>query len=295
MTGASNGNAVRQNDWKIRWATTGAVVFILAGFVVVIPMIWAVAHDSSGFSVGNYSSLGSYLQGTTASLFSLGGLLLIYATFRAQQLQISQQEHDQKNQAAQFAAQQDSINRQNFENSFFQLLGLHREIVSELCIIGLTRPTSSFTPETREFHGKECFQVFRQALRERYTSPEMKKFLSGFLGKEIPQKEILDSTIQVYESLPAEHHQQLHHYFRNLYHVIKFVKDSPVENKRRYTSLVRAQLSSLELVLLFYNCLSPIGKGFKPLIEEFGLLEHLDPSLLLDESHKSFYAETAYK
>ena len=85
------------------------------------------------------------------------------------------------------------------------------------------------------------------------------------------------------------------HYFRNLYHTIKFVKSSDIGDKRRYTSLVRAQLSAYELTLLFYNGLSVFGEGFKPLIEEFGLLEHLDDSLLMDRSHKQLYANSAYQ
>jgi folate-dependent tRNA-U54 methylase TrmFO/GidA len=67
-----------------------------------------------------------------------------------------------------------------------------------------------------------------------------------------------------------------------LYHAIKFVKNSELEDKRRYTSLVRATLSQSELTLLFYNCLSPVGQKFKPMVEEFGLLKNLDHRLLMD-------------
>ena len=61
-------------------------------------------------------------------------------------------------------------------------------------------------------------------------------------------------------------------------------------------SLVRAQLSAYELALLFYNGLSKYGEGFKPWIEEFGLLEHLDKDhLLLDPTHKVLYDKKAFK
>jgi hypothetical protein len=73
------------------------------------------------------------------------------------------------------------------------------------------------------------------------------------------------------------------------------VKTSDIEPKRRYTSLMRAQLSNSELLFLFYNCLTTYGKGFKPLVEEFGLLEHLDKSLLLDKSHTDYFAPSAYQ
>ena len=57
---------------------------------------------------------------------------------------------------------------------------------------------------------------------------------------------------------------------------------------------MRAQLSSPELALIFYNCLSDLGKNFKPLIEEFALFDNLDEKLLFDKKHKDFYEATAF-
>jgi len=104
-----------------------------------------------------------------------------------------------------------------------------------------------------------------------------------------------DEVLTFYEDFYNEHETLLAPYFRNLYHVIKFVKTSDIQDKRRYTSLARAQLSKHELFLLFYDCLSSQGKGFKPLVEEFGLLEHFDKKLLLNQSHAELYASSAYQ
>ena len=97
----------------------------------------------------------------------------------------------------------------------------------------------------------------------------------------------------------------LGHYFRTLYHVIKFVDESDAlklenadadkKNRRRYTSLVRAQLSAFELELLFYNGISPYGEKFKPLIEKYGLLENFNTELLLSPVHENFYAKIAFE
>lgn len=85
------------------------------------------------------------------------------------------------------------------------------------------------------------------------------------------------------------------HYFRNLYNIVKFVKNSEFEEKKLYTNMIRAQLSSFELGLLFYNCLSEMGKEkFKPLVEEFGLLKNLDKTILISEEHTAFYNESAF-
>jgi len=87
----------------------------------------------------------------------------------------------------------------------------------------------------------------------------------------------------------------LGHYFRNMYNIVKFVKNSSVDDKRLYTNILRAQLSTHELALLFYNCASDMGKEkFKPLIEEFALLKNLPENILLNSEHKFFYSKLAF-
>ena len=86
------------------------------------------------------------------------------------------------------------------------------------------------------------------------------------------------------------------HYFRTLYHIIKFVDKSTIENKKQYTSIVRAQLSSYEQVMLFYNCLHDNGnEKFKPLIEKYSLFKNLDTSLIFNQQHLDEYEDSAYE
>jgi putative phage abortive infection protein len=60
-------------------------------------------------------------------------------------------------------------------------------------------------------------------------------------------------------------------------------------------NLFRAQLSSYELALLFYNCLSTLGESkFKPMVEEFAFLENLDKSILLSQDDATFFAASAF-
>jgi len=83
-----------------------------------------------------------------------------------------------------------------------------------------------------------------------------------------------------------------------LYHLFKFIENSKLDeiDKKKYASLVRAQLSSYEQIILFYNCLHVNGnKKFKPLIEKFGLLNNIDNKLLLRKEHKAKYIKSAYE
>ena len=83
-------------------------------------------------------------------------------------------------------------------------------------------------------------------------------------------------------------------YFMLLYNLIKFVERTEgVNNKKTYTNIVRAQLTDDELFVLFFNGLSQYGRQhFKPLIEKYSMLKHLDTNQEIIALSRS--AETKY-
>lgn len=246
----------------------------------------------------NWGEYGSYLQGTTAAFWALAGVVLIFAAFvlqneqlKAQRTQYEEEQKEQRaeqaRQAEQFALQQQSIRLQNFDSAFFQLLGLHNNIVDAFMVRDVLRHKD----------GRECFYEYYQDFRLENASMGGKSFASG---------------VAKYEDYYQDRQPNLGHYFRNLYHLIKFVAehdalkhpnpDVEYRTRRRYTSLVRAQLSAYELAFLFYDGLSRHGRDkFKPLIEQFGLLEALDVRLLLNgigmnaSKEKGLYAKSAFE
>jgi len=338
----NSGKTVKNHrNWKITITTWAGWIFVILGVVAAILgflVLRAPTNSSKSptapidlYSLDRLAAYGSYLQGSVASLFSLGGLLFIYASFLGQQKQIAQQDQEQedqkkhfdaqlklqetelKNQKEQFKAQQDSIKRQNFESSFYQLLNLYGETVSQVKAIGVKRDFGVSSIGPQPLQGRECFQEFHRRLSAIYKSPydyseEVAKEINMLVSEKhnpASQTAALITSVVAYQNFynKGGHQESLGHYFRTLYHVFKFIDDSKAfaeyEDKRRYTSLVRAQLSAYELALLFYNGLAPFpaheANKFKPLIERYGLLEHLDENLLLDKSHKDFYAPSAYK
>ena len=110
------------------------------------------------------------------------------------------------------------------------------------------------------------------------------------------EKEI-DRINKTYLAFYDEHQSEFGHYFRSLYNIVKFVDNSQLENKKLYTNLIRAQLSSYELALLFYNSLSDMGfEKFKPFIEKYSLLKTVPKNALINPpDHLPLYDNAAYK
>ncbi len=86
----------------------------------------------------------------------------------------------------------------------------------------------------------------------------------------------------------------LGNYFHNLYHVIAHIDRHRGLDRRLYAKMVCAQLSTPELVLVFYHGLTHRGHKLKTVIERYGLLQDLPPDQLIKPEHWNLYALSAY-
>ena len=320
----SNPNCSTEKDRRQSWITVWLIlasVLVISGFVAAWLGYKSPRQDSTSNFLSDVGNYGSYLQGTVASLWALAGVFLVFAAFLGQKQRLLLQREEleitrsqlaeQKKQSAeqnlaqqqqltmqgqeleltraeleeqrkQSAEQNKSIKRQNFENRFFNMVNLHHKLVTDLADGG--------------WAGRDCFRYWYDKLKEnrsyRLTTTE---YASAKLKGEFNEREF---TVNCYDELYLGRQGHLGHYFRNLYHIIKFVgetNDIEEAYKRSYTNLVRAQLSSYEHALLFYNGLHPVGDGFPRLITRFGLLHNLDTKrLLFKAEHKDYYPETSY-
>ena len=239
--------------------------------------------------------------GATNGLFSaLAFAGVIYAIF-LQKDELSLQRQELKNtrkeiagQKREFQMQNKTLKHQRFENTFFQMLNLHQEIVRGLsysfekeCRKMDSEGKQEVYYEQRTVNGREIFHfTFEKVVINNETAS-----LMGMRGLLMYEK------IKGYElsDIPTYYD----HYFRNLYRIIKFVHESPLiqgfEERYQYTSIVRGQLSRYELIWLYYNCLSEYGNEyFKPLIERYALLKNIRKDLLIEDDSIGSYSKSAY-
>lgn len=254
----------------------------LAILLGAVACIWLL----SGWFLYPLNERGTFgdMFGAVNALFSgLAFASLIYTiVLQKRELQLQRQElvltrAELEGQKLQLSAQNEVLKIQNFESTFFQLLKLLNDIISS---IDLSDNNGNVTK------GRDCLTAFYRRFRNFYLREK---------GENKNQDELL--LIQhAYAGFYEAHQTELGHYFRTLYNIIKFVRNSNIQDKSFYTNLVRAQLSSQELLLLFYNALSDMGiEKFKPLIEEFALLKTVPQNLLLDkERHPALYSRGAY-
>ncbi|GAL87246.1 hypothetical protein MYP_4476 [Sporocytophaga myxococcoides] len=282
---------------KINLYTNWAWGFVWSGIVVsIFSILYFICKNSEeGFAL---NLLGDFLGGSVASIWALAGLFFIYVAFLGQkqqllnqQLELMYSQLEVKYTRLELAGQKEEMKEQNstlkqqrFENTFFQLISLFNTIVTSLDI--RDRKTKVVTTS-----GRECFNIFYLRLRHHLKNI---KYGEASTNDKLDDASIADS-LKAYDTLYDNEKADLSHYFRVIYRIFKFIDNSDIDDKSPYAAIARAQLSSYEQIIIFYNCLHVHGREkFKPLIEKYAVLKNLDDSLIINHKHLEEYDRTAY-
>ncbi len=150
-------------------------------------------------------------------------------------------------QKQQLEIQNRTATRQAFENTFFQMIGQLHMFSSNLIESG-----------PPPIYGRACFANWQWKLREYY--------------RQLPPGERSRRTFGAF-NYGREHSVGL--YLGHLYETVRFILDSGVEDPVRYAAIMRAQLSSAELVLIGYFCAAPEGERLKAIVQQFAFLRHV--------------------
>ncbi|MHA2367166.1 MAG: putative phage abortive infection protein [Candidatus Hodarchaeales archaeon] len=229
------------------------VILIFVGITFYIGALSFYFYNFNGGLVheqDKWGQFGDYIGGTLNPLFAFLALiaLLLTVVLQSRELKLSTKELAESSKA--LKEQSQALNLQNYESTFFQMIRLHHEIVNTMIgyEFNITR------------QGRACFEsvYFRKFKNEYY--PDAVNENQG--------SDPLTISISAYDKFFNNYQHDVGHYFRNLYTIYKFVDDSAVENKKDYTRIIRAQLSSCELSLLFYNSLLDKNKNFMIFIEK---------------------------
>jgi hypothetical protein len=270
---------IKKHSEEIAWFVAGISVLVILVFMLCPPFTpW---FCKGTFDAGQFSKYGSFIGGLVGPLLAFAAFLMVYKTWQTQKEALDEQKKEFEKQKelanAQFAEQKRTADIERFETTFFNMLNMQQQIVDDLCyssekkeIDNMVGPDSNATLKEIpiEIKGRNLFKYF-------YTEKIYNSKNNDF--------NILCYTNDKYENLWTV--KYFDHYFRHLYHIIKFIDNAKfLEYKERYkyASILRANLSSYELIWLYYNGLSSYGnRKFKLLIERYALLKNIRKEKLI--------------
>ena len=180
-----------------------------------------------------------------------------------------------KGQKEQLRAQNETMKLQSFETSFFNLIALlNGQIAGMRTSAGATEP---------DVVGRNCFDIW---FSKWHNADGNRK------GKH-PEKSAIELLELAYNDCNLD--PQVGFFFRTFYHVVNFADTSDVPCPARYIAILRAQLSSSQIAMLFWNSILPRGEKLKPLVNKYALLKHWNaPPYLAVDNYKSEYESSAF-
>lgn len=205
-------------------------------------------------------TFGDFLGGTLNPIFTLMTFFGVIVTIVLQKLELRAAREEYKKSA-------DALGTQAIENTFFNMLNLHHRITENLKLavddISYDNELSLgplHTTIDTPHHGASAFTLLLEIISASTATKE--------------------NTLDIYERIQSNHNHIFGHYFRNLYQIMKFVHEHQViddNQKKKYMSILRSQISTDELSVLFMNCSgNMVDNGeFRQLLIKYQMLEHM--------------------
>jgi len=190
-------------------------------------------------------------------------ILLQREELKLQREELAQTREELRRQGEALEAQVSAVGQQRFDSTFFQMISLHHQIVESVDVW-----------YKRSHRGREGLDRMFSLVTDKMPDVGLPAEKPSDLQKQV--QAIAAGYRQIYDALESE----VGHYFRNLYRIVKFVDEGEVEHKATYTGILRAQLSTREMGLLFYNLFGPGFEKFLPLAERYDLLANLPVDLI---------------
>jgi len=217
---------------------------------------------------------------------------------------------EMKGQKEEFITQNQTLKRQQFENSFFQMLNLQQDILKDITCYNKEQYTikkgvflalsldREFGENIRIMSGREVFYFLYEGPRNDSAGPILQGLKKTFKEKGIQDIDNIFIRFDQFSFL---------HYFKHLFNIIEYVdqtdfltqvnKAKELEDRQFYVNIIKSQLSDYEVIWIYYCGLTQIGKEkYKPLIEKYSMLNGLRTNLLADpNSEYRFYEPSAFQ
>ena len=207
---------------------------------------------NKSFSLHTASEIAPFVGSFVSVFFTLAGTLLILENLR-----ITTENNNQNQLLA---------HKSQFETTYFNLLSSQRQIRDSI----KSSVYSDLHEKTLEESGTNFFDELATNITVEFAK--------------LPQD--FKTLLELYNNKFSVYNSDLGHYFRHMYHVVKFVDHNPffklIEKdvnfikQEDYIKILRAQLSNSEITLLALNGLTEQGEGFRPLIEKYELLININ-------------------
>lgn len=255
-----------------------ASLAILAGFAIIFFFFYTVRtiDFSTNEGLDSLSTVGEFFGGTVGSIWALAGVILFYLALIYQRRELELQREELIETREILNNQSKTIEIQQFENTFFQLLDFHLEASRK---IELQEGGNGF---------EKMFNDFKKAVGD------VKRRRKKDGGSQNLDEHAFETSFRnVYDG----YRNTLSHYIES-YKALIFLVEEKSKDPRFYVNIIKPHLSEQEVLIQFYYLiLYNKDRKFKSIVEKYGLFQRLNLRAVqgVDKLHLDALKDGAYR
>lgn len=231
--------------------------FALFSSIFVLLLNLLLRLNFLGLSEWKLGEFGDFFGGVLNPILTFLMFLGLLITIVMQKTELALARREFSRTADALAEQSESGKQQILENTFFNMLKIHNENIDSL-VFNNSVLCCAINTNNADTSGRAVFG----------------SIVSWIYEENHPEK-----SLENYSKFQDTENHIVGHYFRGLFQILKFINDSSCsdELKFKYARILRAQLSTNELSILFFNCIcKSVDAGqFRILLIKFKMLEHM--------------------
>lgn len=281
---------------------TGKILAISGLVSILIGVIVYLAFGSWGFTTtldeAKIGQFGDFIGGVVGSILALAGIVLYYVALKEQRKEIGVSQNALNCQVEALNHQVEEFREQKKE------MQETRKIYDEQ-----TKEFKRQTEISKQLQFDSSFysllDVFINLRKELNSNVEEKKYFNKIYGElksldinGISALEIFNTINKKYLEIYFEHYSELTHYFKTIYRMLKLIESCVIEQSEKeiYFKIFRSQITSCELLLLYYNYHSDFATKVRSLairynlFKDLSILDRIEFDFKGDNYQKSFFS-----
>ncbi|MBU1100220.1 MAG: putative phage abortive infection protein [Bacteroidetes bacterium] len=277
---------------------TGKILAVSGLISILIGIVFFIILGSWGFSTvldeAKIGQFGDFIGGVVGSILALAGIVLYYVALKEQRKEIGVSQNALNCQVEALNQQVEEFREQKKEMQ--ETRKVYDEQTKEF-----KRQTEISKQQQFDSSFYSLLDVFINLRKELNSKVEHKNYFNEIYGKlksivikDISNFEIFNTINKKYIELYYDNYSELTHYFKTFYQMIKLIETSVVEQaeKEKYFKIFRSQITSCELLLLYYNYHSDLASEVRPLVIKYDLFKDLS---ILDRIEYGFKGDNYQK
>ncbi len=259
------------------WTKWTTVVLVLCAIGVYAFGV----RSLSSIDAGTLGTLGDFIGGTLNPVFAFFSFLALLYTINIQlkelalsRLELRLTREELSKSADALESQNETSKRQRFENTLFSMIGVLHQIVADMDV----------GDEHIKRSGRDCFTEFYVELKRTYIHIGRKDAKSSGESEKNILIHGLGRIELAYDTFYNKRKWELGHYFRVLFNIFRYIDRNEIAEDI-YQKMFRAQFSDQELLIIFYNTLSPRGRPLVEYAKKFALFDNLNTERLFCKEH----------